>query len=68
MIVPLSARGHTFGALTLAAAESERRFEAADLRLAQDLANRAALACGRNVQTEPSGCLYALRPSKISCA
>jgi PAS domain S-box-containing protein len=44
MIVPLTARGHTFGALTLAAVESERRFEPADLRLAQDLANRAAMA------------------------
>jgi PAS domain S-box-containing protein len=44
MVVPLSARGRTFGALTLAAAESERRFAAADLRLAQDLANRAAMA------------------------
>ena len=44
MVVPLSARGRTFGALTLAAAESERRFAAADLRLAQDLANRAGMA------------------------
>jgi PAS domain S-box-containing protein len=44
MIVPLRARGHTLGALTLVAAESGRRFGEADLELAEDLARRAALA------------------------
>lgn len=44
MVLPLSARGHTLGALTLAAAESERRYASSDLDLARDLANRAALA------------------------
>jgi PAS domain S-box-containing protein len=44
IVVPLSARGRTFGALTLAAAESERRYSSVDLRLALDLANRAAMA------------------------
>ena len=33
-----------------------------------DRANRAALACGRNVHTVPSACRYAFIPSKISCA
>jgi hypothetical protein len=28
---------------------------------------RAALRSGRNAQTDPSACRYALRPSKISC-
>ena len=44
LVVPLSANGRTFGALTLAAAESGRRYSPVDLRLAQDLANRAAMA------------------------
>jgi PAS domain S-box-containing protein len=44
MIVPLTARGRTLGALTLIGAESGRRFDAADLELAMDLAGRAAMA------------------------
>ncbi|HEX2728187.1 MAG TPA: PAS domain S-box protein, partial [Rubrobacteraceae bacterium] len=44
MIVPLTARGHTLGAITLVLAESERRYEPGDLALAEDLARRAALA------------------------
>lgn len=43
IVVPLSARGRTFGALTLAAG-SNRRYTAIDLRLAEDLARRAAMA------------------------
>ncbi|MGH3903344.1 MAG: SpoIIE family protein phosphatase [Pseudonocardiaceae bacterium] len=44
MIVPLSVRGRTAGAITLVAAESGQRFDTEDLAFAQDLANRAALA------------------------
>lgn len=44
MIVPLSARGRSLGAVTFVAAESGRRFDRADLELAEDLARRAALA------------------------
>jgi signal transduction histidine kinase len=44
MVVPLTARGRTFGAITLAASTSGRTFGAADLTLAMDLASRAALA------------------------
>jgi PAS domain S-box-containing protein len=44
MIVPLAARGRTFGALTLAASESDRRYSSLDLRTAQALANRLAMA------------------------
>ena len=44
MIVPLVARGRTFGAITLVSAESERRYGQAELELAEDLARRAALA------------------------
>ena len=44
MIVPLVARGDTFGAITFVAAESGRHFDADDYALAQDLGVRAALA------------------------
>jgi signal transduction histidine kinase len=44
MIVPLRAHGNTFGALTLVAGESGRRYTAADLRLAEEVAYRAALS------------------------
>jgi signal transduction histidine kinase len=41
---PLLARGRAFGAITFVSAESRRRYAAADLRIAQDVASRAALA------------------------
>jgi len=44
MIVPMRAHGRTLGAISLAAAETERRYGLSDLRLAEDLARRAALA------------------------
>ncbi|MDQ4071489.1 MAG: GAF domain-containing protein, partial [Actinomycetota bacterium] len=44
MIVPLTARGRTLGAMALASAESGRRFDSEDLRIAEDLAARCALA------------------------
>jgi PAS domain S-box-containing protein len=44
MIVPLTARGETFGAISFVSSESGRHFGADDFALAQDLANRAALA------------------------
>lgn len=44
IIVPLVARGRTLGVITLVSAESGRRYEAADLELAEELARRAALA------------------------
>ena len=42
--VPLIARGHVVGAITLASAESGRRYAASDVELAEELARRAALA------------------------
>ena len=42
--VPLLARGRTIGTITLALAESGRRYAAGDLRFVEDLAHRAALA------------------------
>ncbi len=44
MAVPLAVRGRVLGVLTFIAAESGRRYEEADLRLAEDLAHRAAVA------------------------
>jgi len=44
MCVPLTARGRTLGAISFVAAESGRRYEKSDLRLAEDLARRAATA------------------------
>jgi PAS domain S-box-containing protein len=44
MIVPLVARGRTVGAISFASAESGRRYGDGDLVLAEELAQRAALA------------------------
>jgi PAS domain S-box-containing protein len=44
MIVPLRARGRVLGTIALASAESGRRFEDDDLGMAQELADRCALA------------------------
>ncbi|WDT77365.1 MAG: PAS domain S-box protein [Candidatus Manganitrophus sp.] len=44
MIVPLSARGKTLGALSFVTMESGRRFGEDDLSLAEDLARRVAVA------------------------
>jgi signal transduction histidine kinase len=44
IVVPLIARGHTLGALTICHTESGRHYDAADLALAVNLAQRAALA------------------------
>ena len=44
MIIPLIAHNRVLGAITLMAAESGRRFTAADLSFAEDLVGRAALA------------------------
>ena len=44
IMVPLVARGVTLGVLTLCMTASERRYDADDLALAQDLAQRQALA------------------------
>jgi signal transduction histidine kinase/DNA-binding response OmpR family regulator len=44
IIVPLVARERIFGALTLVAAESGRRYTADDVEVAESLARRAALA------------------------
>ncbi len=49
MVVPLSAHGRTFGAITFVYAGSERRYTAADLAFAEDLARRAAMAIENSI-------------------
>jgi serine phosphatase RsbU (regulator of sigma subunit) len=44
LTVPLVARGRVLGGITWVASESERRYTAEDLALAEDLAKRAAVA------------------------
>ena len=44
LVVPLITQGRTLGAITLISAESRRRYGQEDLRLAQNLAHRAAIA------------------------
>ena len=44
LVVPLTGRTGTFGALTLIYAESDRHYNVADVTFAEDLARRAALA------------------------
>ncbi|HEV7641273.1 MAG TPA: GAF domain-containing protein, partial [Gaiellaceae bacterium] len=44
IVVPLSARDRTLGALTFVSAESGRHYRSADLQFAQELAARAAVA------------------------
>lgn len=44
MVVPLTVRGRTFGALTLISAESRRRYDEDDLALVSEIARRAAFA------------------------
>ncbi|HEX2173981.1 MAG TPA: GAF domain-containing protein, partial [Dehalococcoidia bacterium] len=44
LCVPLAARGHVLGAITLVLTHSGRRYGPADLALAEDLAGRCALA------------------------
>jgi PAS domain S-box-containing protein len=44
LVLPLSARGQTFGALTLVSSDPARRYTQADVALASELAGRAGIA------------------------
>ena len=44
LVVPMIARGHTLGALTLISTQKDRRYDEADLTLAMEIATRAAIA------------------------
>ncbi|MES1179378.1 MAG: ATP-binding protein [Myxococcales bacterium] len=49
MVVPLGARGQTFGAMTFVYADSDRRYTSEDLAFAEDLARRASMAIENSV-------------------
>ena len=49
MVVPLRARGRTFGAMTFVYADSDRRYATEDLAFAEDLARRAAMAIENSI-------------------
>jgi len=44
MVLPLKARGRTIGAITMIGAETHERYGPTDLRVAEEIADRAALA------------------------
>lgn len=44
MVVPMDARGRVFGALVLVSCHADRRFQDADLRMAEDLGRRMGMA------------------------
>ncbi len=69
VIVPLLAHGKTYGALTLAQAESNRRFQDSDLPLIEDLGRRAGLAIhNANLYREAIDSNKTLEKQKIELA
>jgi PAS domain S-box-containing protein len=68
MTVPLLVHETTIGAITFVAAESGRHFAAADLRMAEELASRAALAIENSRLYGASQQAVALRDDFISAA
>jgi PAS domain S-box-containing protein len=65
MLVPLRARGRTLGAMAFASAESGRLLGEADLELAKNLGNRAALAIDNaSLYTEAAEARDELRRSR----
>jgi PAS domain S-box-containing protein len=59
MVVPLPGRNRIFGAITFVYAESGRRYDAADLAHAEELAHRAALVIERQRLDEDRAALLA---------
>ena len=68
MLVPLLVQGKPTGVITFIAAESGRRYTESDLRMAQELANRAALAIENSRLYGESQRAVALRDDFISVA
>jgi serine phosphatase RsbU (regulator of sigma subunit)/anti-sigma regulatory factor (Ser/Thr protein kinase) len=66
MIVPLIARARTLGTLSLVYAESGRRYDEEDLRFAEDLARRAAIAVDNaRLYTQEHHAVVALQQSLL---
>jgi PAS domain S-box-containing protein len=68
MIVPLVTQNTTIGAISFVAAESGKRYAAADLRMAEELASRAALAIENSRLYGASQQAVAVRDDFISAA
>ncbi|KFE62992.1 sensor histidine kinase [Hyalangium minutum] len=68
LTTPLQARGRTLGAITFAYAGSHRRYRQADLRLAMELASRAALAVDNALLYRASREAVRLRDEFLSVA
>ena len=68
MSVPLTARGRTLGALSLVAAESNRRYTAADLPLMEELGRRAGIAVDNARLYDEAQRSIALRDEFLSIA
>jgi len=68
MVVPLMVRDTAIGAITFIAAESGRHYTEADLRMAEELASRAALAIENSRLYGESQQAVALRDDFISAA
>jgi len=66
LIVPMTVRGRTIGALTMVSAESGRTFDAGDLEFAEQIAGRAALAVeGARLYSERSAVARTLQRSLL---
>jgi PAS domain S-box-containing protein len=70
MIVPMIARGKVSGTITITTAESGRRYDTADLALAEELGRRAALAFenARLYRVEQRAREYANRLQRVTAA
>jgi PAS domain S-box-containing protein len=70
MVVPMIARGRTSGTITITGAESGRRYDAADLAVAEELGRRAALAFenARLYRAEQRAVEYAKRLQRVTAA
>ena len=68
LVVPLSARGRTLGALTLVWAESGRRYDQADVALMEELGRRAGAAVDNAILYDEAQRAVQLRDDFISIA
>jgi signal transduction histidine kinase len=68
LVAPLQARGRTLGAITFAYTGSHRRYRKADLRLAMELADRAALAVDNALLYRASQAAVRLRDEFLAVA
>jgi PAS domain S-box-containing protein len=66
--VPLNSRGRTLAALTLVYTDSDRRYTEADVRLAEDLARRAAMALDNGLLYKEAQDAIRARDSFLSIA